>query len=117
MCIGSPTLWVRLFWEIGVALIPNGQNVFVVDIEYVVALKLVEPLIEKHMDFLDRNYAAGYFLVSGAKVPRTGGVILATAASVEQLHELIAQDPFHIQQIAKYTITEFRAGRAADGLR
>ncbi len=98
------------------SLIPNGQNLFVVDLEYLVPLEKIDPLIEDHMRFLDKNYAAGRFLVSGAKVPRSGGIILVTATSMEAVKTLLEDDPFHIQKVAKYTITEFRAGRAASGL-
>ena len=53
-------------------LIPEGQNIFVVDIEYIVPIEKIEPLIEAHRAFLDKNYEAKNFLASGPKVPRTG---------------------------------------------
>ncbi|WP_306027042.1 YciI family protein [Stappia sp. MMSF_3263] len=97
-------------------LIAEGQNLFIVDIEYVVPLGEVEPLIPDHVAFLERNYAQGRFLASGAKVPRTGGVIVAVAQSRESVEEIIGADPFHARGIARYTITEFRPTRTAPGL-
>jgi uncharacterized protein YciI len=97
-------------------LIAEGQNLFIVDIEYLVPLEEVEPLIPGHVAFLDRNYARGRFLASGAKVPRTGGIIVAVSESRESVEEIIRADPFHAQGIARYTVTEFRPTRTAGGL-
>lgn len=97
-------------------LIAEGQSLFIVDIEYVVPLDEVEPLIPDHVAFLDRNYAQGHFLASGAKVPRTGGVIVAVSESREQVEDIIRADPFHARGIARYTVTEFRPTRTAPGL-
>ncbi|WP_417769729.1 YciI family protein [Stappia sp.] len=97
-------------------LIAEGRNLFIVDIEYVVPLEQVEPLIPDHVAFLDRNYAQGHFLASGAKVPRTGGVIVAMSESRDEVEEIIRADPFHARGIARYTVTEFRPTRTAPGL-
>lgn len=47
------------------------------------------------------------FIVSGLKVSRTGGIILAVADSKEQIEEIITDDPFYIHKLADFTITEF----------
>ena len=46
---------------------------FVLDLTYVAGLDLVEQHLEAHRDYLTHNYAAGHFLASGRKEPRTGG--------------------------------------------
>ena len=89
------------------SFIPKGATLFVVDLEYVVPVEQVEPLIEGHMRFLEECYDKGIFMASGPKVPRTGGVILAQSDSREAIEALITQDPFHEQGVARYTITEF----------
>ena len=69
------------------------------------------------MAFIERNYSAGLFLASGAKVPRTGGVIIARGRSVADIEELITADPFHMAGVARYKITEFDPGNVAAALR
>ena len=48
--------------------------------------------------------------------PRAGGVILARAESKTQIESIIANDPFLIAEVARYTIVEFHPTRAAAGL-
>jgi len=40
-------------------------------------------------------------------VPRTGGIILALGKSKEEIEQIIREDPFHIHNLATFTITEF----------
>lgn len=94
-------------------LIPEGQNLFVVDLKYTTGFNEIDPLIDGHMAFLERQYASGAFIASGAKVPRTGGVIIATAPSQDALQDILAQDPFHQNNVALYTVTEFKPGMRA----
>jgi uncharacterized protein YciI len=95
------------------ALIPSEQNLFVVDLHYVAALDDIEPALDAHVAFLEENYASGCFIASGPKVPRTGGVIIATAKSLSELETILASDPFHAKNLARYTITEFRPSMTA----
>ncbi len=97
-------------------LIPTDQNLFVVDLHYVAALDMVEPLLDPHVAFLEQGYAKGWFLASGPKVPRTGGVILATASSRQSLEDWLTKDPFHQAGVAQYTVTEFRPSMQAPAL-
>lgn len=96
--------------------IPPEQNVFVVDLHYLVEFEDIEPALDAHIAFLEENYAAGHFIVSGAKVPRTGGVIIATAGSLNELEQILEADPFKSQGLARYTITEFKAAMTAPHL-
>lgn len=99
------------------ALIPAGSNLFVIDLHYVVPLDQIDPYLSGHRQFLEDNYAKGNFLASGAKVPRTGGVILAVAGSIAEVEDIVQLDPFHSAGIATYTITEFEPRMAAPGLK
>ncbi|MEO0472087.1 MAG: YciI family protein [Bacteroidota bacterium] len=80
---------------------------FIVELTYTVPLEAVDQHLEAHIDFLKRQYAAGHFLASGRKVPRSGGIILAQAENQNALQAIIEEDPFHIHQLAAYRITEF----------
>ena len=96
------------------AAIPEGHNLFVVDLHYLVPFAQIDPLIDAHMDFLETHYAQGHFLASGRKQPRTGGVILAVAARKVDVEDWIKDDPFHQAAVARYIITEFVPGMLAD---
>ena len=78
----------------------------IVDLTYQVPLSDIEPHLKAHRDFLQTQYDLGHFIASGPKDPRTGGIIIALVDE-QTMSELIAQDPFYIQQLANYTITVF----------
>jgi uncharacterized protein YciI len=63
--------------------------------------------------FLKKYYASGNFLVSGRKIPRDGGVILASGTSRAQIEAIIREDPFHVRGLADFRIIEFRASQRA----
>ncbi|GIP21920.1 YciI family protein [Paenibacillus sp. J22TS3] len=80
---------------------------FIINLTYRQPLEAVNQYLGEHGQFLDRHYRAGRFIFSGRKVPRTGGIILAKAASREELEGILKEDPFHQQGLAEYDITEF----------
>ena len=80
---------------------------FVILLNYIKPLSEVDHFVGEHRAFLERHYAAGHFLMSGRKEPRTGGVILAKAASKAEIEKIVQDDPFHREQIAEYEIIEF----------
>lgn len=89
---------------------------FIVSITYTRELSAVDKLIDEHVRYLDEQYAAGHFLASGRKVPRTGGVILAQVASRSALDLILQQDPFYQADMADYDVTEFVPSKVAEGL-
>ncbi|WP_276988670.1 YciI family protein [Capnocytophaga gingivalis] len=80
---------------------------YIIILTYQKNLSEVEKHLEAHRAYLDRHYASGHFIASGAQVPRKGGVILCKADSKEEILGIIAQDPFHEHRIAAYQIIEF----------
>lgn len=90
---------------------------FVVSLSYQKPIEEIEAQIVPHRDYLDRYYAEGVFLASGAKTPRTGGVILASGkVSRERLDAILAEDPFHQHGIADYEVIEFSPTKHAPAL-
>ncbi len=89
---------------------------FVVELSYQVALEQIDAAMSAHVAFLKRYYAAGNFLVSGRKVPRDGGIILALAKSREEIEGIMAEDPFVQRGLASFRVTEFRASQRADDI-
>ena len=78
----------------------------IVDLTYKTSLDLVNENVQAHRDFLDKYYKEKVFLVSGPKIPKEGGVIVANVEK-SKMEEIIKQDPFYTQGIADYKITCF----------
>lgn len=86
---------------------------FVIELIYKADLAQIDAHMKAHMAFLRQHYAAGTFLVSGRKVPRDGGIILAAGDDRAALEAIIGADPFVSQGLAEYRIIEFRASQLA----
>jgi uncharacterized protein YciI len=86
---------------------------FVIELVYKADLSDIDAHMKAHVAFLKKYYAAGIFLVSGRKIPRDGGVILAVAESREQLEAIVREDPFHVHGLADFRVIEFRASQHA----
>lgn len=89
---------------------------FVIELIYKAELSEIDANMRAHMAFLKKHYAAGHFLVSGRKVPRDGGVILALGESREQIEGFIKEDPFVARGLSDYRIIEFRESQRADSI-
>lgn len=82
---------------------------FIFKLTYRKPLEDVEKHLAAHREYLDKFYQAGNFIASGPREPRVGGVILCNVGSTEEAKNIIAQDPFFINEIADYEITLFHA--------
>lgn len=80
---------------------------YLVSLTYLKPLSEIELFLEAHRAFLVEQYAAGAFLLSGPKDPRTGGVILAVEMAPECLQAILEQDPFKINEVASYEVQRF----------
>ncbi|MCT4608254.1 MAG: YciI family protein [Pelagimonas sp.] len=98
-------------------LIAEGHNLFVIDLTYTKPFEEIEKILEPHLAFVTECYAKGAFLFSGAKEPRTGGVIIAAGASKDEIRALMAQDPFCVHDVVALEITEFKASNMAEALK
>jgi len=89
---------------------------FVIELVYKVSLAKIDANMPAHVKFLKKYYATGNFLVSGRKIPRDGGIIIATAKSQEEVEAIVREDPFVAHGLADFRITQFRASQRADDL-
>ena len=89
---------------------------FVVELIYKAPLTDIDAHMKAHVAFLNKYYAAGKFLISGRKVPRDGGIIIAVADSRDEIEAIVRQDPFCARGLADVRITEFRASQRADDI-
>ena len=87
---------------------------FIIELSYKAPLEQVDALMKPHMAFLNKHYASGHFLVSGRKIPRDGGIILAVGKSREEIEAIAAQDPFCQKGVADFRVIEFRVSQRAE---
>lgn len=89
---------------------------FAITLTYTAPLDEVDAQVPEHMEWIAAQNAAGVFLTSGRRIPRTGGVILAASSvGAEKLAEILAQDPFSVHGLARYDVIEFTPGTTAPG--
>jgi uncharacterized protein YciI len=86
---------------------------FIIELTYTADLAQIDAHMAAHMRFLKKYYASGTFLVSGRKIPREGGIILAVGQDRQQIEAIAREDPFCRRGLADVRIVEFRASQRA----
>lgn len=86
---------------------------FVIELLYKADLAEIDAHMADHVKFLQKHYASGHFLVSGRKIPRDGGIILAVAKSREEIEAIARADPFCARGLADVRVIEFRPSQRA----
>ena len=89
---------------------------FVIELAYTADLAQIDAHMRAHVKFLKKYYAAGNFLVSGRKIPREGGIIIAVGKNREEIQSIVEEDPFYAHGLASFRIIEFRASQRADDM-
>lgn len=80
---------------------------FVVLYTYTKPLEEVNEYRAAHLAFLDKEYEAGNFVVSGRQNPPVGGVLISHLTLRERLEEIVQRDPYIANGVATYQIIEF----------
>ena len=89
---------------------------FVIELIYKAPLTQIDASMPAHMKFLKKYYAAGHFLVSGRKIPRDGGIILAVGERREQIETIAREDPFYARGLADVRVIEFRVSQRSEAI-
>lgn len=89
---------------------------FVIELIYKAQLTEIDAHMKEHVAFLKKHYDEGRFLVSGRKIPRDGGVILALGESRAEIEAIVRQDPFCLHGLVDFRVIEFRASQRADDM-
>lgn len=98
------------------ALSYTSCTMFVIELLYKADLAEIDKTMRPHMKFLEKYYAAGKFVVSGRKIPRDGGIIIAVGESRDEIETIMAEDPFVARGLAEFRIIEFRASQKANDI-
>jgi uncharacterized protein YciI len=94
----------------------SWEAMFIIELVYKADLAEIDAHMAAHVKFLKKYYSAGNFLISGRKIPRDGGIILAVGKSRRQIEAIVEEDPFHEHDLADFRIIEFRASQRADDI-
>jgi uncharacterized protein YciI len=80
---------------------------FLLLIEYKTDIENILRVTEEHRNHLKKGYEKGLFLISGPRIPRTGGIVIARSNSREELEAFFSEDPYYINAYADYKFIEF----------
>ena len=89
---------------------------FVIELTYKADLGEIDAHMAAHVSFLKTYYASGNFLVSGRKIPRDGGIIIAVGKSRRGIEAIVKEAPFYAHGLADFRIIEFRVSQRADDI-
>jgi uncharacterized protein YciI len=88
-------------------------SMFVIELTYTADLARIDAHMRAHMQFLKKYYASGHFVVSGRKIPRDGGIILANGHDRAEIEGIAREDPFVTKGLAEVRVIEFRVSQQA----
>jgi uncharacterized protein YciI len=89
---------------------------FIIELTYKAELARIDAHMKAHVAFLRKYYASGHFLVSGRKIPRDGGIIVAVGRDRQEIEAIVEQDPFCRHGLVDWRVIEFRASQRADDI-
>ena len=89
---------------------------FLVMINYTVPLEKIDSILPQHRKFLQDGYDNKILLFSGPKNPRSGGVVVARAVSIDVIKDFFNHDPYFINNCATYDFIEFNPVKHQDFL-
>ncbi len=80
---------------------------YLVEITYTAPLEIVDMIVTEHRKFLQTGYDQGWLLMSGPRNPKTGGIVIARAPSMQDIQAFFFSDPYQQHKAATYNFVEF----------
>jgi uncharacterized protein YciI len=80
---------------------------FIVQLNYKVAVSEVEKYLQAHREYLDYYYKQDLILASGPMIPRVGGIIIFMTKDKDYLESILQKDPYYLAEISDYSLIEF----------
>ena len=66
-----------------------------------------DDIMKVHMTYTQKAMDSGLILMSGLKSNMSGGIFIMKAESSEEVEEYLAKEPFKVNGIQDYKVTEF----------
>ncbi|MEV4318680.1 YciI family protein [Actinocrispum sp. NPDC049592] len=89
---------------------------YIVMLAYKAPREEIDYLLPDHIEWLTRQYDAGYFLCSGRQPSHSGRVIITRPMPRGKLEALLATDPLDLAKMVTHQVVEFEATRTAPEL-
>ena len=86
---------------------------FIVEIIYTAPLEQIATKTPFHREFLQKGYDQGWLLMSGPRVPKTGGIVVCRAPSLAELQAFFENDPYKLAGMTDYRFNEFEPVKRA----
>ena len=80
---------------------------FIIELTYTISNEQIAEITPEHRAFLQTGYDRGWLLMSGPQVPRTGGLVVGRAPSLEAMQQFFQDDPYQKKGAATYRFIEF----------
>ena len=90
---------------------------FIVTLHFQVPFETFGETIQRHRAFLQEGYDRGQLLMSGPQHPRTGGIVIARAESLEEITSYFEGDPYKQEGLAGHAFTEFTPVKSQELIR
>jgi uncharacterized protein YciI len=87
-----------------------------VALKYDVPLERILKTVDRHRAYLRELHAQGKMVCSGPFVPRTGGAMLLRIEDPSEIATILAQDPFHQENLVSDTIQVWDPNIGREGL-
>ncbi len=87
---------------------------FLLMARYTKPIEEVDALLEEHKAWIGRN--GDKILLTAREEPLIGGLILARAGSLDEIWDMIREDPFHVAGVSEYEVRQYNPVRAAPGV-
>lgn len=69
--------------------------------------QMTDNIMKNHMSYTQKAIDDNLILMSGLKSDMSGGLFIMKANSIECIYDYLSNEPFKINNIQDYTITEF----------
>lgn len=86
------------------------NKLFLIKITYIKSIKEVEEIRPKHREYLKTGYSNKKLLLSGPHKEyngKLGGIIIGKFNDINEANNFAKNDPFYLNETAKYEILEF----------
>jgi len=90
---------------------------FIVELTYTAPAERLAEIVVEHRTFLQTGYERGWLLMSGPQTPRTGGIVVGRAPSLEAIQEFFKDDPYQVKGAATYRFIEFEPVRLQEWMK
>lgn len=80
---------------------------FIVFVHYIVPIERIDEVLPFHRAFLQTGYQTGLLLMSGPRNPRTDGIAVGRAETLEEMIAFFKNDPYQLNGLATYEFYEF----------